>query len=175
MVTCCGWASPQPRSFWKVHLRVSKICMSALPEEKTPLTFARNAMATRFEIILPGDDPARLRAAAEEAFDEIDRLEAQLSLFRPSSEIANVNARAADEPVRVSPETFQLLEHAARLTIETGGAFDITIAPLMRAWGFVNDSGHLPEPAQLAAARACVGMNLVQLDAHARTVRFARH
>ena len=142
--------------------------------EPANFTFARNAMATRFEIVLPGDDASRLRAAAEEAFDEIDRLEAQLSLFRPTSEVANLNARAAAEPVRVSPETFRLLEHAARLSADTGGAFDLTIAPLMRAWGFVNGSGHLPEPAQLDAARACVGMNLVQLDTAACTVRFTR-
>jgi thiamine biosynthesis lipoprotein len=143
-------------------------------QNKSHPAFARNAMATRFEIVLPGEDSARLRAAAEEAFDEIERLEAQLSLFRPTSEIANVNARAAHEPVRVSSETFRLLQHAARLSAETGGAFDITIAPLMRAWGFVNGSGHLPEPAELAAARVCVGMNLVQLDAGTHTVRFAR-
>ena len=136
--------------------------------------FARNAMATRFEIVLPGEDAARLRAAAEEAFDDIERLEAQLSLFRPTSEIANVNARATHEPVRVSPETFHLLEHAARLSAETDGAFDITIAPLMRAWGFVNGSGDLPDPAELAAARACVGMKLVELDSANYTVRFAR-
>jgi thiamine biosynthesis lipoprotein len=143
-------------------------------QNKSHHAFARNAMATRFEIVLPGDDSARLRAAAEEALDEIERLEAQLSLFRPTSEIANVNARAAHEPVRVSPETFRLLQHAARLSAETGGAFDITIAPLMRAWGFVNGSGHLAEPEQLAAARVCVGMNLVQLDNETHTVRFAR-
>jgi thiamine biosynthesis lipoprotein len=143
-------------------------------QNKSHHAFARNAMATRFEIVLPGDDAARLRAAAEEAFDEIDRLEAQLSLFRPTSEIANVNTRAAHEPVRVSPETFRLLQHAAQLSAETRGAFDITIAPLMRAWGFVNGSGHLPESGELAAARVCVGMNLVQLDAAMHTVRFAR-
>jgi thiamine biosynthesis lipoprotein len=143
-------------------------------QNKSHHAFARNAMATRFEIVLTGDDSARLRAAADEAFDEIEQLEAQLSLFRPTSEIANVNARAAREPVRISPETFRLLQHAARLSAETGGAFDITIAPLMRAWGFVNGGGHLPEPGELAAARACVGMNLVQLDAATHTVRFAR-
>ncbi len=136
--------------------------------------FARNAMATRFEIVLPGDDASRLRAAAESALDEIERLEAQLSLFRPTSEIANLNARAAHEPVRVSPETFGLLQQAAKLSSETGGAFDITIAPLMRAWGFVNGDGHLPEPEELAAARACVGMKHVELDASNHTVRFAR-
>src|ERR1043165_7465155 len=108
-------------------------------------TFARNAMATRFEIVLPGENESRLRAAAEEAFDEIDRLEAQLSLFRPTSEIAKINARAATECVRISPETFNLLKHAALLSHETGGAFDISIAPLMRAWGFQNGSGQLPD------------------------------
>jgi thiamine biosynthesis lipoprotein len=147
---------------------------SILHSPSSQFAFARHAMATRFEIVLPGDDSTRLRAAAEEAFDEIDRLESQLSLFRPNSEIANVNARAADEAVRVSPETFRLLERAAKLSAETGGAFDITIAPLMRAWGFVNASGSLPDPAQLAAARECVGMNLVQLDAANHSVRFSR-
>src|ERR1017187_7749294 len=93
-------------------------------QNKSHLAFARNAMATRFEIVLPGDDSTRLRAAAEEAFDEIDRLEAQLSLFRATSEIANINARAASESVRVSSETFRLLEHAARLSSETDGTFD---------------------------------------------------
>jgi thiamine biosynthesis lipoprotein len=125
-------------------------------------------------MVLNGVDPAQLRAAAEEAFHEIERLEAQLSLFGPTSEIANVNARAAHEPVRVSPETFNLLHHSAQLSTETGGAFDITIAPLVRAWGFMNGGGHLPEIEELAAARECVGMNLVQLDAGAHTVRFAR-
>src|ERR1035438_4914031 len=138
------------------------------------LAFARNAMATRFEIVLPGDDSTRLRAAAEEAFDEIDRLEAQLSLFRATSEIANINARAASESVRVSSETFRLLEHAARLSSETDGTFDITIAPLMRAWGFVNGAGYLPDVKQLAEARSCVGMNLVQLNAAASSVHFLK-
>ena len=48
----------------------------------TTVTLARNAMATRFEIVLHGNNPVSLRAAGEEALDEIERLEAQLSLFR---------------------------------------------------------------------------------------------
>src|SRR3954471_8057772 len=101
------------------------------------ICLALSAMATRFEIVLHGDKPASLRAAGEEALNEIERLEAQLSLYRPSSEIANINARAAREPVRVEPSLFRLLEHAKRLSEETRGAFDITIAPLMRAWGLM--------------------------------------
>jgi len=131
-------------------------------------------MATRFEVVLHGKDPVSLRAAGEEALDEIERLEARLSLFRPSSEIAHLNARAAKGPVRVTPGLFALLQHAQKLNHETGGAFDITIAPLVRCWGFMGGSGHLPQPGELAEARACVGMSLIHLDAGDRTVRFAR-
>src|SRR5262245_6003247 len=135
---------------------------------------ARHAMATRFEIVLHGEDEVALRAAGEEALGEIERLEAQLSLYRPSSEIAQVNARAAKEAVRVTPSLFSLLEHARKLHDETGGAFDITIAPLVRCWGFMGGTGRMPQDEEIAQARTRVGMNLVHLDAKEFTVRFAR-
>ena len=140
----------------------------------SPVKLACHAMATRFELVLHGDNPVALRAAGEEALEEIQRLEAQLSLFVPSSEIAHVNARAAQGPVRVSPPVFSLLQLAQRLHEQSGGAFDITIAPLVRCWGFMGGSGHLPSSEELAEARACVGMSLVRLEPTDYTVRFAR-
>jgi len=131
-------------------------------------------MATRFELVLHGADEMFLRAAGEEAIAEIERLEAQLSLYRPSSEIAEVNARAARGPVRVSPPVFALLEHARKLNSETDGAFDITIAPLVKCWGFMNGTGKWPSVDEIEKARACVGMNLVFLDHLECTVQFAR-
>lgn len=139
-----------------------------------PLLAARHAMATRFEFVLHGADPATLRAAAEEALDEVDRLENLLSLYRPHTDTARVNARAAHEPVRVAPEVFRLLQRAFALTAATGGAFDITAAPLVKAWGFVGGSGSLPEAIALTEARACVGPQHVILDEADFTVRFAR-
>lgn len=139
-----------------------------------PLTLARNAMATRFEIVLHGDNAPALRAAGEEALDEITRLENQLSLYRPGSEIAQLNARASREAVQVTPELFALLQHAQKLSTETGGAFDITIAPLVRCWGFMNANGRMPPSEEIAAARELVGMEKLLLDAGNRTVRFAR-
>lgn len=138
------------------------------------VTLARHAMNTRFEIVLHGLDPVRLRAAAEEALGEIERLEDRLSFFRPSSEIARINRRAAFEPVRVTPEIFALLQLAQRLHRETGGAFDITIAPLLRCWGFRAGTGAIPTPEALAEARAQVGMDFVALDERTFTVRFTR-
>jgi FAD:protein FMN transferase len=138
------------------------------------LTLARHAMATRFEIVLHGENPVALRAAGEEALAEIEGLEARLSLFRAGSEIAHLNARAAQEPVRVTPELFALLQQAQKLHQESSGAFDITIAPLVRCWGFMGGSGHFPTPDDLAEVRAKVGMPLVHLNPADFTVRFAR-
>jgi thiamine biosynthesis lipoprotein len=142
--------------------------------ESPPVTLARHAMATRFEFVLHGDNPVALRAAGEEALGEIEHLEAQLSLYRPTSEITHLNARAAFEPVRVTPSLFALLQLARKLHQETSGAFDITVAPLVRSWGFMGGTGRLPCPEEVAEARANVGMHLVQLNQANFTVRFAR-
>ncbi len=135
---------------------------------------ALEAMATRFELVLHGEDDVRLRASGEEALAEIQRLDAQLSFYRPSSEISRINARAAAGPVRVEPRLFRLLQTARRLHTETGGAFDLTVAPLMQCWGFTGNTGRLPEPEALAEARRRTGMHLVTLDEADFTVAFVR-
>jgi thiamine biosynthesis lipoprotein len=138
----------------------------------TPVMLALNAMATRFELVLHGENTTRLRAAGEQALKVVERLEAQLSLFRPTSEIARVNASAAREPVRVSPSVFRLLQHARRLQAESGGAFDITVAPLVRCWGFMHGTGRVPAPDEIEAARSRAGMAHVVLDEENYSVRF---
>jgi thiamine biosynthesis lipoprotein len=135
---------------------------------------AREAMATRFEVVLPGNDQVRLLAAAEEALDDVERLEAQLSLYRDRSEISGINARAAEGPVPVEPRLFALLILARALWEVTDGAFDPTIAPLLRAWGFVGGGGRRPRGADLAAARQVSGFRYVHLDRDQGTVRFTR-
>lgn len=132
------------------------------------VTIARHAMATRFEILLHGENAARLRAAAEEALDEIERLDAQLSPFRPGSEISRLNAHAGQRPMRIEPGLFNLLQNARQISFETGGAFDLTVGPLMDCWGLSAGSGEGPHPAPdpeaIAAARALTGMDKLLLD-----------
>ena len=137
----------------------------------TTVTAARHAMATRFEILLHGENPVRLRAAAEEALDEIERLDAQLSPFRPGSEISRLNAHAGQRLLRVEPGLFALLQQARRLSLETDGAFDLTVGPLMDCWGFHsrNGEGHqepgrAPDPETIAAALTLTGMEKLLLD-----------
>ena len=136
------------------------------------VTLARHAMASRFELVIIGEDPARLRAAGEEALDEVDRIEARLSLYRSSSDIAQINAMAARGPVRVSPEVLALLKRAAQLHQDTGGAFDITVAPLVNAWSFMDGVWRCPDSAELERLRAVVGMRHLILDERNMTVAF---
>ena len=137
-----------------------------------PVILARNAMATRFEIVLHGPSQSRLRGAGEEALAEVQRIEAQLSIYEPTSEMARVNACAARQPVRVSPPVFRLLEQARLLHRDSGGAFDITIAPLVRCWGFMDGSGSWPDPGEVDRVGRHVGMQHVILDGENLTVQF---
>jgi thiamine biosynthesis lipoprotein len=133
----------------------------------------RVAMACRVEITVSSEDAGDV-PAAREALDEADRLEATLTVFRDTSEVARVNAHAADEPVAIGDELFELLRLSRELHARTDGAFDVTAAPLTRRWGFLERQGRVPEPSALAAAHARVGMEGVALDTINRSVRFDR-
>jgi len=135
---------------------------------------ARNAMATRFEVLIQGTDAVRLRAAGEEALDEIDHIDEHLSFFNPQSLISHINAMAATRPVKVDAGTFRLLVLARDLSARTRGAFDPTVAPLMKCWGLTSGAGNLPDSETIAETRELTGMHRVHLDAERRTVSFER-
>ena len=133
----------------------------------------RTAMACRFEITLHSQDP-RFVPHAQLALNQIDRIEAALTVFRDTSELVDVNRRAAREPVAVDDSLFNLLARCDRMSCETDGAFDITTTPLSRCWGFLRREGRVPTAAEIEAALASVGLRHVELDAHLSTVRFLR-
>jgi thiamine biosynthesis lipoprotein len=138
------------------------------------VTLAREAMRTRFEAVLCNErlTPADLRAAGEEALAEVARVEGWLSVYRSDADLFHVNARAADTPVRVDARVLRLLQRARELTVATGGAFDMTVGPLLRVWGLEGE-GHMPDAAEIEGARRLVGMDRhVRLDEEAQTVAF---
>lgn len=134
---------------------------------------ARMAMACRFELVLQGEDEPWLRAAGEEALREIERLEARLSRFLPASDVSRINTHAFEEAAPVEPWLFDLLKQSLYLHRRTDGAFDLTVGPLMKVWGFYGDGGRVPDADELAQARLRTGMHLVELDEAHCTVRFA--
>jgi thiamine biosynthesis lipoprotein len=143
------------------------------PPEIPLLHFARRAMATTFEVLLPFGTPDAL-SAAQAALDEIDRLEAQLSVYQDTSEVSRLNRTAATGPVPVEEGLFGLLEMAARITRETDGAFDVTAGALIKAWGFFKGPKHIPPVEERRRVLERVGMKHVRLDPELRTVHFLR-
>jgi thiamine biosynthesis lipoprotein len=135
---------------------------------------ALEAMATRFELVLEGDDPVRLQAAGEEALAEIERLDARLSRFRATSVTSALNRGAARRPVPVDGEVLALLGACAEVTAETDGAFDISVGAIVDVWRAAGGAGRQPDPDALAAARAASGMQHVVIDATLGTVHFRR-
>jgi FAD:protein FMN transferase len=135
---------------------------------------SRRAMACEFEVQFPADKYEHGTQWALEALELVDALEAQMSYFQPASEISRINCLAAEEAVQIEAPLFDLLAVAMRLYAETGGAYDITSAPLWEAWGFARRAGSIPTDVQLAEARSRVGGQHVELDPERRTVRFRK-
>ncbi len=137
------------------------------------LRFSRQAMATTFEVILPfGNRLAQ--ALADVALDEIDRQEAQLTVYREDSEVSRLNAQAAIAPVYVEENLFQLLQRAQHLHQQTEGAFDVAVGALIKAWGFYRRQGRVPSEEDRAAALENSGMQHVCLDPQTHSVAFSR-
>jgi thiamine biosynthesis lipoprotein len=119
-------------------------------------------------------DAATLPRIVGAALDEIDRIDRLISHYRRDSPLSRLNREAAQGPVAVEPEFFDLLAECLRYSRESDGAFDITVGPLMKAWGFFRDEGRRPDERALAQALAVVGYRHVLLDPETRTVRFDR-
>jgi thiamine biosynthesis lipoprotein len=148
-----------------------------LPGAPAPLVRVEStdeAMGATFSVVLYGADRARLEAAARAALDEAQRLDRLLSNYLPASEWSRVNRSAAAGPVRVSPELFDLISACVEYSRRSAGAFDITVGPLMKVWGFYKGDGLLPEPREIDDVLARVGYRHILLDAAGRTVRFDR-
>ncbi len=131
-------------------------------------------MGSTYSIALYGYDRVRMEAAADAAFDEVRRLDDLLSNYRPESEWSEVNRHAAEKPMKVSPEMFRLLSACVDYSRESEGAFDISVGPLMKVWGFYKGSGHLPHRPEVLAALTKVGYRHIHLDPGAQTVWFDR-
>jgi len=148
--------------------------LAADQPELLRLEESADAMGATYSVVVYGYDRVKMEAAADAAFDEVRRLDEMLSNYRADSDWSEVNRHAAEKPVKVSPEMFQLLLDCVAYSRESEGAFDISVGPLMKVWGFYKGSGHLPHRAEVAAALPNVGYRHIHLDAAAGTVWFDR-
>ena len=129
-------------------------------------------MGTRIAVELWAENEAKGRAAIDAVLAEMRRVDEAMSTYKPTSELSVVNAQAAQRPVEVSPELFDLLEKSLDYSRATEGAFDITYASV----GYLYDFRQRVRPTDQQIDAALPGINYrhVILDRDARTVRFAR-
>jgi FAD:protein FMN transferase len=129
-------------------------------------------MGTRIVVELWSTDEARGNAAIEAVLAEMRRVDAAMSTYKPTSELSLVNARAAQEPIKISGELFDLLSTSLDYSRLTDGAFDITYASVGYMYDFRK---HVrPDEKQIAAALPGINYRHVELDRKNGTVHFAR-
>jgi FAD:protein FMN transferase len=129
-------------------------------------------MGTRITIELWADDKTKGQAAIEAVLEEMRRVDQSMSTYKPTSEVSMVNAGAAQGPVKISPELFDLLTTALDYSRVTDGAFDITYASVGYLYDFRK---HVrPDEKEIKAALPGVNYRHVVLDPAQRTVRFTQ-
>jgi len=97
----------------------------------------RPLLGTFVEITAIGSDETALHRVAHQAFAEIKRIQDLMSVHDPESELSLLNLEAENRPVTVSRETFEVLRCASWLAVESKGAFDFTVAPILARWGIL--------------------------------------
>jgi thiamine biosynthesis lipoprotein len=101
---------------------------------------------------------------AQRAFAELRRIEARLSVFDAGSDVSELNRRAGRGQVAVGSDLAAILRAAAAFERRTGGAFNLAVEPLMRAWGFRSPRASAPSARELAEAEEAVRHARVRLD-----------
>jgi thiamine biosynthesis lipoprotein len=133
---------------------------------------SRISMACEYAIEVYGPDADALPRIVEDGFDEVDRIDRLMSHYRPDSPLSRVNREAAQHPVALDRELFDFIVESMRYHRESDGAFDITVGPLMKAWGFFRGEGRVPAEGELTGARRLVGGAHVILNPASRTIAF---
>jgi len=132
--------------------------------------FSHEAMATTFELLIVHEDERYAAQAAMAAFDEVDRLELELSRFLENSDITRINNLSTNQPLQLGLDTFGCLKIAERVYTETNGAFDITIGTLLKCWRNDDGSPRNPSPKEIDIARMRTGTNLIKLNEAEHTI-----
>ena len=121
------------------------------------------ALGTNVSLTTAGLNRSRAERALDAAFAELELVESVMSLYRPESEICQLNREGVlDKP---HPHLVAVLREAERTSRRTGGAFDITVQPLWEVFSTAKKDGRLPDEAAVAAARERVDWRRVSVAA----------
>ena len=122
-------------------------------------------MGTSYAVTVPGAGEGDESAVAAAVLDELEQVDASMSTYREDSELARFNRHASTDPFSLSEETFRVIAAAQAVSETTAGAFDITVGPLVDAWGFGPHGETDPPPdATLVRLRRNAGWRKLTLN-----------
>lgn len=133
---------------------------------------SRMVMGSMFTVAVYGPNTAKFPELITQALDEVDRIDKLMSHYKPDSQLSKINLGGSQGPVVVDQELFDLIAESVRYSRDSEGAFDITVGPLMKAWGFFMGDGKLAPDAELEKLKPRIGYQHIIMDAAARSVRF---
>jgi len=129
-------------------------------------------MGTRITVEVWADEGVNADPAIDAVLEEMRHIDESMSTYKPTSEVSQVNVKAADAPVHISKELFDLLVTAKEYSVLTEGAFDITYASVGYMYDFRKRIR--PSEAQIDKALPAVNYEHVLLDPKAQTVQFSQ-
>ena len=171
MLSRAGWSAV--RLLWACLIPMTVLGSEPGPS-LTRFEFDETHMGSSFHIVLYCADDATARRASRAAFARVAALDATLSDYKPESELMQLCQKAGGPPVPVGADLFRVLELSHRMYERSGGAFDITVAPVVRLWRRARRDRKLPDPDLLAKALALVGSDAMRLDAEHQTVELRK-
>ena len=133
---------------------------------------AEAIMGTEVRVELWHEEAAAARAAIGAVMGEMHRIDALMSPYKPNSELSQINREAAQRPVVISQEMFDLIVRSLEFSKLSGGAFDITFSSV----GYLYDYREHIKPSDAEIAKALPGVNYrhLKLDRKRRSIHFAR-
>jgi FAD:protein FMN transferase len=148
------------------------VCLAAPAQADWVRRVTDGIMGTRITVELWAEDEQKANRAIDALLDEMRHIDDSMSTYKPTSEVSQVNAKAADGPMKISKELFDLLVTAKQYSVLTDGAFDITYASVGYMYDFRK---HVhPDDAQIDKALPAVNYRHVLLDPKNQTVQFSQ-
>jgi thiamine biosynthesis lipoprotein len=152
---------------------------AAVPAARTPaqtkVQYSDHAMGTNVTVWLWTADERGAAQAAEAVFNEMKRLDKEMTTWDPASEVSQINTAAGSRPVKISAETYAVIERAVDISRRSRGLFDITVGAFKGLWRFDEDmDGSLPDPAEVKQRLALVNWKDIVLDPRQHSVLLRR-
>ena len=144
------------------------------PPDSRPLRkfeFSEPHMGTTCKIVLFAPDETVAKKAAKAAFERVAELNRAMSDYDPDSELMRLCKKAGGPPVKVGDDLLSILKTSNEIADATGGAFDVSISPVVRLWRRARRTRELPPADALKKAMALVDFRKIVIRANDKTVQ----